>query len=288
MRLTVEPLTAVEGVLPLLPDELDDPVAQELVAAVADGRVAARERLADGLGPLPWSDLVEQPSNEVHAASRPTGGYDLPDPDALADFVAGVDGRTCLASAEIGGSPQDVDPLWFDRANDTRRLNPIQVESLLAAGGVLQLIAIEEHEDRLGAVAADLETAIGGVAQANLFYSDGSESGTGRHFDDPELFVFQLDGPKRWEVHRTVYDHPRRGIQDGRRADPSAVADQIFDGVLEPGDVLYVPRGHWHLVTPQGGRSMHITVALGRPAGFGYWNWVRSVSQRNDAVVRAP
>lgn len=276
-------------VVPALPGELD--VAAPLVEATAVGRAAALDRLARELGDLGWPRLASTAGGHAaHRARRPPGpgAYELPDVDAVDALLDRVDGRLCLVGAEIAGNPVNVDELWLERGNDTRRLNPLKVESLLAAKGVLQLIQVDETEPGLRRLAADLETAFAATAQANVFVSSSDESGTGCHRDNPELFIVQLVGPKRWTVHAPTAEHPTRATHRFATPQPGDLGELEHDDVLEPGDVLFVPQGHWHLAAPVGERTVHATLGVNRPAGHEFAIWLQAVGMHDQVAMRRP
>jgi 50S ribosomal protein L16 3-hydroxylase len=105
-------------------------------------------------------------------------------------------------------------------------------------------------------------------------------AGKSVHFDPEINFLFQLKGKKRWViVPNPLIEHPLRGhgfredhgplpfphASGPCRGNPmeEATGDR-FEVVLEPGDVLYLPRGHWHqteTVTP----SLHVVFAVQPP-----------------------
>jgi hypothetical protein len=279
--------------VPALPGELDEivPAAPSLVTATAARRAAALDRLGAALGDLGWSALASTASAHTARRSRRPdgpGAYGLPGPSDLDALLDRIDGRLCLVGAEIGGSPVNVDELWLDRGNETRRLNPLRVESLLAAKGVLQLIQVDEAEPGLGRLAADLETAFAATAQANVFVSSSDESGTGRHRDNPELFIVQLLGPKRWTVHAPTAAHPTRATHRFATPQPGDLGEVEFDDVLEAGEVLFVPQGHWHLAEPVGARTVHATLGINRPAGYEFALWAQGVGMHQQVAMRRP
>jgi hypothetical protein len=58
--------------------------------------------------------------------------------------------------------------------------------------------------------------------------------------------------------------------------------------VLEPGDLLYVPQGWWHEPAPVGGRSVHVTLAVNRPAVHEATEQLLRWARHHDGRWRAP
>lgn len=93
------------------------------------------------------------------------------------------------------------------------------------------------------------------------------------HFDPNENFTLQLRGTKRWLVHENlVVPNPLHNcIMNGDvheelrlyAGDPTKeqLNDAVLDVQLEPGSVLYVPRGYWHRVESSG-PSLQLNLAF--------------------------
>ena len=72
------------------------------------------------------------------------------------------------------------------------------------------------------------------------------------HFDLEDTFIQQLSGSKTWRVWSPSawpVAMPLRSQTEGKNAAPPRDAP-CFTLTLEPGDVLYVPRGHSHVAVP--------------------------------------
>jgi hypothetical protein len=50
--------------------------------------------------------------------------------------------------------------------------------------------------------------------------------------------------------------------------------EPIADFMLEDGDVLYLPRGHWHDVSAVGEQSLHLTIGFNRATGVDLVAWL--------------
>lgn len=104
-------------------------------------------------------------------------------------------------------------------------------------------------------------------AYANCYLTPPSSQAVPPHADDRDVFIVQLVGRKNWEVYETVpilYPYPHEQV--GKEGLP--VPKQVLEGpralavTLEPGDVLYMPRGAVHQAHCSDSMSFHITVAL--------------------------
>jgi hypothetical protein len=95
--------------------------------------------------------------------------------------------------------------------------------------------------------------------------------------------VLQVSGRKRWQVYGPTRVNP---LPDDEEAPPKPVDAPVWDGMLEDGDMLYIPRGWWHVAFPVGEPSLHLTVATEPPLGTHLLTWLIA-KLRLHAVVRA-
>ncbi len=68
------------------------------------------------------------------------------------------------------------------------------------------------------------------------------------HFDDIEAFALQLEGKKRWRVYKPIDESQALPFVSSRNFTQEEIGEPIIDCVLEPGDLLYFPRGFIHQV----------------------------------------
>ena len=127
------------------------------------------------------------------------------------------------------------------------------------AGGVMDLRDIQRWFAPARAWMDALATELS--ARAGYCHAFISPSGTGvaKHFDNREVFAVQILGRKRWRVAPNaawpmpLMPHAAGGsVHPFNQHAPAAAlaatempADAV-SYVLEPGSVLFVPRGYWH------------------------------------------
>jgi hypothetical protein len=86
--------------------------------------------------------------------------------------------------------------------------------------------------------------------------SPAGANGLGPHHDESEIFTLQISGRKRWRFYHQVRgDEPRAY----RRQELGAPRREL---VLEPGDLLYHPRGLVHEVTGEDVPSFSLTIVF--------------------------
>jgi lysine-specific demethylase/histidyl-hydroxylase NO66 len=131
-------------------------------------------------------------------------------------------------------------------------------------GATVVLQGLHLTDPALARFANNLALELDQPVQINAYLSPASARGLDVHFDYHDVFVVQLDGTKRWRVWAPT-ERSREPI-GGKHAVPRPSLDELgdpeLDLVLEPGDVLYLPRGHPHVAETTDRSSAHLTVGL--------------------------
>lgn len=98
---------------------------------------------------------------------------------------------------------------------------------------------------------------------ANVYLTPPNSQGFAPHYDDIEAFVLQIEGRKRWRLYTPPLPSDVLGRHSSGNYKQEQLGKPIFDAVLEPGDILYFPRGTVHqAVTEQKQHSLHITLSV--------------------------
>ncbi|MGK4579639.1 JmjC domain-containing protein [Kitasatospora sp. HPMI-4] len=110
--------------------------------------------------------------------------------------------------------------------------------------------------------------------QVNAYLTTNEASGFPLHWDDHDVVIVQLAGEKEWEVRGTS-----RKVPMYRDADPNSTPSEeiIWSGVMKTGDVMHIPRGHWHQATRNGqgsGKSLHVTFGITKRTGASWLAWL--------------
>jgi hypothetical protein len=145
-----------------------------------------------------------------------------------------LDRRSYTRSGRVGGQPLD------DLAD------PRRVYELFQGGATLVLQSLHRFWPPLTRFGRDLELALTHPVQVNAYVTPPASQGLGVHHDEHDVFVLQLYGRKRWDVHDP----------DGRPEDRLVVAE------LAPGDSLYIPQRFPHAARTTETASVHLTVGV--------------------------
>ncbi|MFO1247833.1 MAG: cupin domain-containing protein [Alphaproteobacteria bacterium] len=161
------------------------------------------------------------------------------------------------------------------------RINSGKLAACLAAGATLVLDGVEELTANVRHLTASFRDALHASNHVNLYAGWHGQKGLDLHFDTQEVMVMQVSGRKRWQVFKPTRVNP---LPDDEEAAPRPTAPPVFDGVLEDGDMLYIPRGWWHVAFPLNEPSLHLTVATEPPLGTHLLAWLVSKLRDHEAV----
>ncbi|MFJ3659766.1 cupin domain-containing protein [Streptomyces sp. NPDC090119] len=156
-------------------------------------------------------------------------------------------------------SPGGVGATISDQLDDTA------LWRLFADGATLVLQALQRTWQPVGELCAGLSAELGHPVQANAYITPPQSQGFDDHYDVHDVFVVQIQGSKRWLVREPVHPDPLRDQPwTDRRAAVAEAAEgpAYIDTVLEPGDVLYLPRGWLHAARAKGEVSIHLTLGV--------------------------
>ena len=124
-----------------------------------------------------------------------------------------------------------------------------KVGEFLKRGATIVLNDMETLTSELSAVAAALENGPGGMVQGNLYCSRKERQGFASHFDTHDVYAVHIAGEKTWRIYQRHFDSPinhpafKTLGQAFHESHKGAISQEV---TLEPGDLLYIPRGYYH------------------------------------------
>lgn len=169
---------------------------------------------------------------------------------------------------------QSVDLAGHGRVGQTREghkaviADSEQVLSLLRLGATVVLDLIESLSPGVAAISASLQNATGGVAVCNAYCSWQAHQGFVAHFDTTEVFAVHIEGSKRWRIYAGREDNPIDGGSFDEDYRAQAKGELIEEVEMQPGDVLYLPRGQYHEALASSDASLHLSFGIGQPTGI--------------------
>ncbi len=118
------------------------------------------------------------------------------------------------------------------------------VVSALRGGATLIVNKIHQFIPSVRSVVDEVAKYWHSSAVANMYLSQAGVGGFGSHYDTHDVIVLQVAGQKEWDIFEPTVKHPLFEMKDHDRVGPGG--EPYLKATLQPGDVLYVPRGHWH------------------------------------------
>ncbi len=148
--------------------------------------------------------------------------------------------------------------------------DPEKVKDFLRRGATLTATFIDHLSAGLTAFAAALEEALLGKVQANLYLSSRRRQGLASHRDRHDVYAVHVEGTKTWHVYegRSVAPIAHPMFKTSRAEDEQAKQRLLMEVKMEPGDLLYLPRGQYHDALADDGGAMHVAFGVTYPNGL--------------------
>lgn len=129
-----------------------------------------------------------------------------------------------------------------------------------ANGATLVFEHLNRHHAGLGHAMARCEVELEFPIRVNSYLTPAKSRGFSRHYDTHDVLVLQVSGSKTWQV----YDNPLPLPHEEQTYVP-ALGEQarlLAEVTLQPGDVLYLPRGFIHGASANEHSSLHLTIGM--------------------------
>ncbi|WCM28709.1 cupin domain-containing protein [Sphingomonas sp. QA11] len=157
-------------------------------------------------------------------------------------------------------------------SSGVQELAPDTLQSLADKGLSLVINDIERLVPGISALAAMIERHLRARASVNAYVSFRRDSAFGAHWDDHDVMVLQVHGRKRWFCYGQRDRYPIRGVTAFAKIGASEQPE--WSAMLEPGDILYIPRGDIHRAQVEEGHSLHLTIGIAYPRGGDVVQWI--------------
>jgi ribosomal protein L16 Arg81 hydroxylase len=231
--------------------------------------------LQDALAPLSLDEFLNKYVGRQHALIRGTHGrfhglLSWDDLDRALEQVRVNDDRVDLVRhAKRVARDSYVES---SRTGRTQYLNGPAVVKHVTRGATLILKEVDEIIPAIRTLSESCEHVFQFYVSVNLYAAWRRDNGFDVHWDSHGTLILQLRGRKDWIVWGPTRQYPLPG--DRTSAIPPPTETPVWQGTLEDGDLLYMPRGWWHVARPRDEPSIHITLALNHPTGMDMMLWL--------------
>ena len=135
-----------------------------------------------------------------------------------------------------------------------------RLQAAFQSGATLSLPGFHRAWRPLAELAGEFESYFNHGVHTNIYLTPRQSQGFDPHYDTHEVFVLQLSGRKHWKIFDSLVDLPHQSQPfHPTMYRPSAPTLELD---LEPGDLLYVPRGVVHTTQTLDEASAHVTLGI--------------------------
>jgi ribosomal protein L16 Arg81 hydroxylase len=188
--------------------------------------------------------------------------------------------RLRLARDGAGVRPEEYTTLVTPRRGAPyRRIDQAALAGCIAGGATMVIDSIDELHAPIDELAGKVESVLRERVQVNCYVSYRRTHGFITHWDDHDVLALQVHGAKHWRVFGPTRGHPTH--RDVAAPTPPE-GEPEHDLTLTAGDVLHVPRGHWHDANALDGPSVHLTFGISRATGADFVTWIADELRRYE------
>ena len=154
--------------------------------------------------------------------------------------------------------------LSMEHSTEILRPDMDKVQNWISKGSSLVLTEVEKITNRLNNIVRELQYITNGKCQGNLYFSMQSRQAFGPHCDDHDVFAIHFEGEKIWNIYENVEKNPINHPMFKFNAEERKIkAGKLIDQVtLQPGDLLYLPRGQYHDALASQNGAIHVAFGL--------------------------
>lgn len=164
------------------------------------------------------------------------------------------------------------------------RPDPGKVGELMGRGATLLLNEVETLAPGVLALVDTIQRDLGAKSSVNLYYSRKERKGFDSHCDRHDVFAVQIYGTKRWNIYQGQLDRPieHAMFQNVPQIEYDRLKGEVAEVVeMNPGDLLYLPRGKFHDALTSGDNSVHLAVSSNEPLGLDWLTQLWNIALRD-------
>lgn len=184
------------------------------------------------------------------------------------------------------------------------RPSPSMVQILMSQGASIIADDVQDLTPSIRVLCRSLSESFAGQVGAHIYSSFRGVQAFGTHFDLHHVFAVQTEGEKTWRLYRNRADSPLTFPFDSpevRRWLAESRGEVMTEVRMQPGDVLYLPRGWYHDAVATDDASLHVTFSITPLSGQAFFklletlamedpafrSWLRPAAERDGASLKA-
>lgn len=135
-----------------------------------------------------------------------------------------------------------------ETVNPDGRVKLATVMQALDSGCSVRMLNPHTYHKPLWHLLSRLQDHFNACMGVNVYWTPPGAQGFAPHYDDIEAFVLQIEGSKRWRLYAPRHPGEQLALDSSRDFRPDEIGEALADVVLNPGDLMYFPRGCIHQV----------------------------------------
>ena len=173
-------------------------------------------------------------------------------------------------------------PTDFFSDPESARLNSASIQDALRKGASLIIDDVGPLAPHLHWLERAIEHRLKGRTTVNAYISCNKGGAFAAHYDTHDVLIVQVHGRKLWQLFGKA-EPSSASLKPWHRSmrPPPEVS---WEGELQPGEILYIPRGTWHRAAVQGDICLHLTITIINPTGLDFANWIVEQLALDDLV----
>jgi ribosomal protein L16 Arg81 hydroxylase len=164
---------------------------------------------------------------------------------------------------------------------------PEKVVEYLGQGASIVLDLVETLSPGLRAASEAIQMATGCRVSCNIYSSQQAHQAFPSHFDTMDVFAIHIEGKKTWRMYEGRFDGPLERPGFNQTSFPPGYHDKAKGSLameveLNPGDLLYFPKGMYHDALSSTDNCLHLSFGTTETTGLDFMRWF------TDGLDQAP
>ena len=166
----------------------------------------------------------------------------------------------CLSSGRI---PNDFISMFKNgiEISKTDKTELLEICKNFEEGYSLLIDSLHGFTPNLRKLTVQLNAEMRAKFWANLYITPSDCQAFERHYDGHDVFIMQISGSKDWKLYDFAVNSPGLSYKPDVDLDKIKLLKEVR---LEPGDLLYIPRGMGHEAISNTSTSTHVTLGMVR------------------------
>jgi hypothetical protein len=153
------------------------------------------------------------------------------------------------------------------------------IRRFASLGASLVVNGIDDYVEPIARLSESIERRTERRVHVNCYAGLGQSGAFSPHYDTHDVLVVQLQGSKRWRGFGVDVPDPVRWL-------PAASADVRWEATLDPGSLIYLPRGEVHDAQVESSPSLHLTFGLTALTGLDFLAWMARRAEHDEELRR--